>query len=1039
MVHSLIVKTQLLIAVFISGYTFAQPSNDDCSGATTLTVNPNYLCGSTTPGTVLNATASTQSTAACFGTENDDVWYKFTATNTTHSIDILNIAGSTTDMYHSLWSGTCPSLTLVAGTCSDPNSQVVTGLTIGQTYFLRVYTWSSTTGATSTFNVCIGTPPPPPTNDNCAGAITLTVNPNYLCGSTTPGTVASATASTQSAAACGGTENDDVWFKFTATNTTHSIDILNITGSTTDMYHSLWSGTCPSLNLVAGTCSDPNSQVVTGLTIGQTYFLRVYTWGSTAGATSSFDICIGTPPPPPVNDDCSGAITLTVNPNYLCGSTTPGTVASATASTQSAAACGGTENDDVWFKFTATNTSHSIDILNIIGSTTDMYHSLWSGSCPSLNLVAGTCSDPNSQVVTGLTIGQTYFLRVYTWSSTAGATSSFDICIGTPPPPPVNDDCAGAITLTVNPNNLCGITTPGTISSATPSSQNTTACGGTENDDVWFSFTATNTNHYIDILNVTGSTTDMYHSLWSGSCPSLTLVAGTCSDPNSQLVSGLTVGQVYFIRVYSWSSTNGASANFDVCVGVPPPPPSNDNCTGAIALTVNPDELCGTTTSGSTTSATASSQDPSACFGTENDDVWYSFVATSNTHSISLLNVTGSTTDMYHSIWTGTCPSLTLVAGTCSDPNSQSVSGLTIGQTYFVRVNTYSSTTNANTLYNICIGTPPPTGPCGNAANNDFCSNPATLTQGTGSWSSTTSNTYSADVPSGLNFCGSIENNSWYQFTALSTTETFNFSNVTNCSSNWGIQAEVYSVTTSGLGCCTGFSSVSNCMNPGVNTNGTVTASGLTIGNQYILMVDGWGGDQCQFTVNGWTGINILPVEMINFNAVSHNGYNLVTWQTISEKENDYFEIFKSIDGEHFRPIGVIEGSGNSNTTLNYQHIDTDIHQGIVYYYLKQFDFNGISSTSKTITIENNDFENGIIAIYPSPANNVINVEVCTNYSLSNALEIIDANGTILKTIDVPYSKNSKIGIKIDDLSNGFYFIRYQDDNTTSLKKFIKQ
>jgi hypothetical protein len=65
-------------------------------------------------------------------------------------------------------------------------------------------------------------------NDNCAGAITLTVGTNGDCNPIA-GTVASATASPN--ASCGtGTPNDDVWYKFVVSSPTAILDVLGGTG-----------------------------------------------------------------------------------------------------------------------------------------------------------------------------------------------------------------------------------------------------------------------------------------------------------------------------------------------------------------------------------------------------------------------------------------------------------------------------------------------------------------------------------------------------------------------------------------------------------------------------------------------------------------------------------------------------------------------------------------------------------------------------------------------------------------------------------------
>src|SRR5690606_28170821 len=102
----------------------------------------------------------------------------------------------------------------------------------------------------------------------------------------------------------------------------------------------------------------------------------------------------------------------------------------------------------------------------------------------------------------------------------AGNYQSYDFTLAIPP---ANDECAGAYSLMVNADLLCGSVTAGTLENATGSAENTTACAGTENDDVWFSFVATSSVHQVSILNVSPFT-DMYHSVWEGSCGSLTQI-----------------------------------------------------------------------------------------------------------------------------------------------------------------------------------------------------------------------------------------------------------------------------------------------------------------------------------------------------------------------------------------------------------------------------------------------------------------------------------------------------------------------------------
>lgn len=288
------------------------------------------------------------------------------------------------------------------------------------------------------------------------------------------------------------------------------------------------------------------------------------------------------------NDECSGATPLTVNPDDQCGTITHGTVIGATASGLTSD-CDGSADDDVWFSFTATNTAHLIQLLNSSGSTTDLYHALWVGDCGSLSLVPNSCSDGDASLAGGLTVGTTYYVQVYTYTSDGGQNTQFDVCVGTPPPPPANDECGGAIGVTVNPDLECGSVTPGTINSATPSNVPTT-CFGTPDDDVWFSFVATATTHTISLNDITGSTSDLYMALWSGDCGTLTLVDGSCSDPEEEEVSGLTVGTTYYLQVYSWTSDPGQTSSFNVCVGTTPS--STVDCLGVAGGTALPGTPC---------------------------------------------------------------------------------------------------------------------------------------------------------------------------------------------------------------------------------------------------------------------------------------------------------------------------------------------------------------------------------------------------------------------------------------------------------------
>jgi hypothetical protein len=157
---------------------------------------------------------------------------------------------------------------------------------------------------------------------------------------------------------------------------------------------------------------------------------------------------------PPANDECAGAVALTV------GTTCTYTAGTGTGATESLPACvnadPGIANDDVWFSFTPSSSEVTIDVQGSSGY--DVVFEVYSGTCGSLSSLG--CVDDNfitggleSGEFTGLTPGMTYRVRVYDWYATAPSTPNFDICVYNSTVTGIDEAQAGNINLYPNPSN----------------------------------------------------------------------------------------------------------------------------------------------------------------------------------------------------------------------------------------------------------------------------------------------------------------------------------------------------------------------------------------------------------------------------------------------------------------------------------------------------------------------------------------------------------------------------------------------------------
>lgn len=193
-----------------------------------------------------------------------------------------------------------------------------------------------------------------------------------------------------------------------------------------------------------------------------------------------------------------------------------------------------------------------------------------------------------------------------------------------------------------------------------------------------------------------------------------------------------------------------------------------------------------------------------------------------------------------------------------------------------------------------------------------------------------------------------------------------------------------------------------------------------------------------------------LPVELVYFYAEVYPDSVLLKFGTATEVSNYGFEIQRAQNNFDFVVIGFVDGNGNSNSPKDYTFADSLVERsGIVYYRLKQIDFNGTFDYSDTISvnfISNIQLENSSIPSnfeisenYPNPFNSTTKFEFKIQRLSYISLELFDINGCKIKTLleGELFPGTYSYQLDMDNFSSGMYLVKFYSKNYSSIKKIL--
>jgi hypothetical protein len=188
------------------------------------------------------------------------------------------------------------------------------------------------------------------------------------------------------------------------------------------------------------------------------------------------------------------------------------------------------------------------------------------------------------------------------------------------------------------------------------------------------------------------------------------------------------------------------------------------------------------------------------------------------------------------------------------------------------------------------------------------------------------------------------------------------------------------------------------------------------------------GGASLGTTNNVLQTCVVLPIFLLDFSAEIVDSYTHLTWQTATERDNDFFTVERSANGIDWEVLELIDGAGVSNELLHYETYDNYPLNGISYYRLKQTDFDGKATYSDIKSISNTEE----LMVLPNPGNGIFYVSGLSDRK-ENQVIVMDVTGKIIANY---ITEDAMLQMNLEDHPAGIYYVKVNEEFTIKIVKW---
>ena len=571
---------------------------------------------------------------------------------------------------------------------------------------------------------------------------------------------------------------------------------------------------------------------------------------------------------------------------------------------------------------------------------------------------------------------------------------------------PPNNNCSGAFPVT--PDGTCY--GPGLPQTTTVGAGNswigTVGCqANSSNNEVWFTFVATASQLDVTLIGVTlgGNMEFVLVESLSPPCAGLTLSGSLCgASPLTGSINGLQVGSTYYYTI----NGTGSAGTFTTCVNnVVPSPVSGQDCSASALLCDGSGFSQGTSSAGFGVQEVSTGN---SCWGSggERQSKWFQFtIGCTGTLELNINPVINGD-DYDWAIWDVTGDPTCAAKGNSIACDWSGCKGST-GMSSCPLLEPGVKTGGAG-----CFGGPA-----------DW-ETPITVTAG---------NTYALLVD---------------KFSTSNSGFSISFGGA--CATGTAVIGPNADFTGSLDVTCMVYTSIKTCptanstylwsygdggTSTGMNGSHTYSTTGTYTVSYQVTDALGCIATSSQ-TLN--VGCLPLPISLTRFTGEVVDNEVQLAWTTETELNNDYFTIERSKDGKVFEVAGLIDGAGNSTLVNNYNMQDRKPYSGTSYYRLKQTDYDGESTFSKTIAVNIiAAFED--IIVFPNPVQNWSYLSFRATNDKDATVVVHDISGREVLNENYSIVKgDNKFTLNTNELNQGMYFLTLTNGVENITIKFIK-